>query len=188
MGGCWCAFFLVLPPGKCIFLGSYLFFFKSEPYVFTHLLIISRVYHLSEEEESALANTSLTRRTRGQPETNGKSVKKHKKTRSQEDGQQTGIPRQKDGIYSYHPEDEVIAEVTFQRFLSRFTYVTQRHSLQSAPWLILTSLPFLLLLKKRALGTRLDLTLEDDCFWLKVAEKDCGRLGRKWKSVLEQVE
>ena len=113
------------------------FFFKSEPYVFSHLLIISRAYHLSEEEESALANTSLTRRTRGQTsasETNGKSVKKHKRTRSQEGGEQTGTPRQKDGIYSYHPEDEVIAEVTFQRFfLSQFTYLTQRHSLQSAP-------------------------------------------------------
>ncbi|KAF9556321.1 hypothetical protein CPC08DRAFT_641712, partial [Agrocybe pediades] len=72
----------------------------GEPYQFTHLLFISRVYHLSEEEESALANSASTRRSRA----DASSGKKHKKERPAE----TEIVRPADGIYSFHPEDDIV--------------------------------------------------------------------------------
>jgi protein BCP1 len=74
----------------------------GEPYHFTHLIILSRVYHLSEEEESELANSaSPTRSSRPQGES------KHKKQRAhwQVNGEIKPAPN---GIYSFHPEDDII--------------------------------------------------------------------------------
>ena len=99
-----------LRPAILIFL--MFFFFPSslgnkqgEPYHFTHLIILSRVYHLSEEEESELANSASTRRSRPQGDSN---TAKHKKQRAQESGEMKPAP---DGIYSFHPEDDIIIKV-----------------------------------------------------------------------------
>ena len=75
---------------------------KGEPYHFTHLIILSRVYHLSEEEESVLANSASTSRSRPHGTPN------QKKQRPQENGP---IERPPDGIYSFHPEDDIIMTV-----------------------------------------------------------------------------
>lgn len=75
---------------------------QGEPYHFTHLIILSRVYHLSEEEESELANTAPTR-------PNGPKQNKHKKQRAHEIGEIKPAP---DGIYSFHREDDIIIKVS----------------------------------------------------------------------------
>jgi len=77
----------------------------GEPYHFTHLIILSRVYHLSEEEESELANSAPPRRSRPQEDPNAPKQNKHKKPRAQEDHE---IQPPLDGIYSFHPEDDII--------------------------------------------------------------------------------
>ena len=71
---------------------------QGEPYRFSHLLFISRAYHLSEEEEALLAHPS----TRRQP--------KSKKMRPATSQQQQARPR--DGVYSFHPEDDLISQVS----------------------------------------------------------------------------
>jgi protein BCP1 len=78
---------------------------QGEPYQFTHLIILSRVYHLSEEEESELANSAPPARST----TNGPKQNKHKKLRAQESGGE--IKPAADGIYSFHPEDDIIIKV-----------------------------------------------------------------------------
>ncbi|KAF8169932.1 p21-C-terminal region-binding protein-domain-containing protein [Pholiota molesta] len=75
----------------------------GEPYQFTHLLFISRVYHLTEEEESILANSASSRR----PRSSENPSKKNKKQRPP-DAEQNGAARPVDGVYSFHPEDDVI--------------------------------------------------------------------------------
>ena len=92
--------------------------YQGEPYSFTHLLVFSRVYHLSEEEASALTDSASTRRTRtvtsdSEAQTNGSSPKKHKKLRAQEP-EASGISYPQDGIYFFHPEDEIIAKVSIR--------------------------------------------------------------------------
>ena len=69
------------------------------------------MYHLSEEEESVLANSASTSRLRphGTPNQN-----KHKKQRPQENGP---IERPPDGIYSFHPEDDIIMTVCAKSFV-----------------------------------------------------------------------
>ncbi|KAK7030769.1 N-acetyltransferase domain-containing protein [Favolaschia claudopus] len=69
----------------------------SEPYAFTHLLFVSRAYHLSLDEEEALANRAPA----------GKSSKKAKKQKGSQPPTQT---RPDDGIYFFHPEDACIQE------------------------------------------------------------------------------
>ncbi|KAF8907643.1 p21-C-terminal region-binding protein-domain-containing protein [Gymnopilus junonius] len=76
----------------------------GEPYQFTHLIFISRVYHLSEEEESQLANKASARR---RPETNS-SVKKQKKQRPE--AEQNEMARPADGVYPFHPEDDIVSK------------------------------------------------------------------------------
>ena len=83
---------------------------QGEPYHFSHLIILSRVYHLSEEEESELAN-SAPRRSRPRADPNMPKQNKHKKQREQENGEIQPAP---DGIYSFHPEDDVIIKVRAQ--------------------------------------------------------------------------
>ncbi|KAJ6518645.1 p21-C-terminal region-binding protein-domain-containing protein [Mycena sanguinolenta] len=67
----------------------------SEPYAFTHLLFVSRAYHLSDAEEEALANRAPA----------GKSSKKAKRQKGPQPPTQA---RPSDGIYSFHPEDACI--------------------------------------------------------------------------------
>ena len=82
---------------------------QGEPYHFTHLIILSRVYHLSEEEESVLANSAPpTRRSRPQGDDSNTTQNRHKKQRAQENGEIKPAP---DGIYSFHPEDDIIMKV-----------------------------------------------------------------------------
>ncbi|PPQ98057.1 hypothetical protein CVT26_003283 [Gymnopilus dilepis] len=75
----------------------------GEPYQFTHLLFVSRAYHLSEEEESQLANRASTRR---KPEAN--SSKKQRKHRPELE--QSEMARPADGVYPFHPEDDILAK------------------------------------------------------------------------------
>ena len=90
----------------CVLPLLYLFFsppidveeMQGEPYRFSHLLFISRAYHLSEEEETLLAHPS----TRRQP--------KSKKMRPATSQQQQARPG--DGVYSFHPEDDLISQVS----------------------------------------------------------------------------
>jgi protein BCP1 len=85
---------------------------QGEPYHFTHLIILSRVYHLSEEEESELLK-SAPRHSRSQGKSNTPKQKKHKK-RAQENGEK--IQPAPDGIYSFHPEDDIIIKVRAKVF------------------------------------------------------------------------
>lgn len=100
------------------------FFFvgeQGEPYHFTHLIILSRVYHLSEEEESELANSAPpTRPSRPQGDSNSTfKQNKHKKQRAQENGEIKPAP---DGIYSFHPEDDIIMKVRAPLALSETSF------------------------------------------------------------------
>ena len=101
----------VFPPSNSHFLMGFFSPFveeQGEPYHFTHLIILSRVYHLSEEEESELANSAPTRPSRPQGDLNMAKQNKHKKQRAQENGEMKPAP---DGIYSFHPEDDIIMKV-----------------------------------------------------------------------------
>ncbi|KAJ7130328.1 p21-C-terminal region-binding protein-domain-containing protein [Mycena epipterygia] len=68
----------------------------SEPYAFTHLLFVSRGYHLSYDEEAALANRAPSHRSK-----NPKKQKPHQPAQQE---------APEDGIYSFHPEDVCIQE------------------------------------------------------------------------------
>ncbi|KAJ7065927.1 p21-C-terminal region-binding protein-domain-containing protein [Mycena belliarum] len=69
----------------------------SEPYAFTHLLFVSRVYRLSPSEEEALANRAPSHKS-----------KKTKKQKPQEPALQAPPL---DGVYPFHPEDVCIQEL-----------------------------------------------------------------------------
>ena len=86
---------------------------QGEPYQFTHLIILSRVYHLSEEEEAELLK-SAPGHSRSQGDSNTPKQKKHKKQQAQESGEK--IQRAPDGIYAFHPEDDVIVKVCIRCF------------------------------------------------------------------------
>lgn len=85
---------------------------KNEPYRFTHLLFISRVYRLSAEEAAELhASKPRTKRNKG-----------------------SSAPTSGGGVFSFHPEDEQIQQVrVLATFLSRFrsltgTWCSSRHT------------------------------------------------------------
>jgi hypothetical protein len=78
---------------------------QGEPYHFTHLIILSRVYHLSEEEESELANSAPPARLQG---VSNAAKKMHKKQRARDNVEMKPAA---DGIYSFHPEDDIIIKV-----------------------------------------------------------------------------
>ena len=84
---------------------------QGEPYRFTHLIILSRVYHLSGEEESELAKSAPPRHSRPQGDS---KPNKHKKQRPQEKNSEIQPPP--DGIYSFHPEDDIIMKVSARFF------------------------------------------------------------------------
>ncbi|KAF8878432.1 p21-C-terminal region-binding protein-domain-containing protein [Infundibulicybe gibba] len=66
----------------------------NEPYNFTHLLFVSRTYHLTADEESFLSSSAPAKLP---------TSKKSKKAKNQTQP----VVRPVDGIYSFHPEDEV---------------------------------------------------------------------------------
>jgi protein BCP1 len=72
------------------------------PYKFSHLLFISRTYHLSLDEESQLENTMSASEAR---------KKKGKTKRPKSEANDDSHVRPADGIYSFHPEDAAIIEV-----------------------------------------------------------------------------
>jgi len=79
---------------------------QQEQYYFTHLIIVSRVYHLSEEEESSLASSASTRNASSK-----NSPKKTKKVKQLDSREQDTLARPPDGIYCFHPEDIILAKV-----------------------------------------------------------------------------
>jgi protein BCP1 len=81
---------------------------QNLPYKFSHLLFISRTYHLSLEEESQLANTISESEGRKK-----KGKTKKRKSEANEGGPQDARPD--DGIYPFHPEDAAITEVRIYR-------------------------------------------------------------------------
>ncbi|KAG6828857.1 hypothetical protein H0H92_006564 [Tricholoma furcatifolium] len=80
----------------------------NEPYTFSHYLFISRTYHLTADEESAFFNSA--------PHNKGPTSKKSKKSTTQPEP--TPAP---DGIYPYHPEDDLIKEASAHSLDYRFT-------------------------------------------------------------------
>ncbi|KAF8910830.1 p21-C-terminal region-binding protein-domain-containing protein [Mucidula mucida] len=72
---------------------------QNEPYNFSHFLIISRTYHLTEADETFLSST--------QPKP--RSSKKSKKAKIP---QAPSMSRPSDGIYSFHPEDDLIKQAS----------------------------------------------------------------------------
>jgi protein BCP1 len=79
---------------------------QSEPYAFTHLLFVSRAYHLSPAEEEALANRAPS--------------KKSSKAKKQKGPQPPAQAPPEDGVYSFHPEDACIEEVCARYILFTF--------------------------------------------------------------------
>lgn len=71
---------------------------KNEPYSFSHLIFVSRTYHLTPEEESSLSSSR----------TQSPKPKKSKKSKAPS---QAAAVQPADGIYSFHPEDEYIKQV-----------------------------------------------------------------------------
>lgn len=81
---------------------------QGKPYKFSHLLFLSRTYHLSDEEESTLANSAPTR----QANAKYKKSKKAKAGPEFEVGDEYDLlkRRPEDGIYPFHPEDLLIMQ------------------------------------------------------------------------------
>ncbi|KAE9396536.1 hypothetical protein BT96DRAFT_1021325 [Gymnopus androsaceus JB14] len=78
---------------------------------FSHLIILSRTYHLSMKEESYLTNIKSD-------SASGPSSKKKKKMKNATAN--AGVPstsRPAGGIYSFHPEDECVKQIRFASFL-----------------------------------------------------------------------
>jgi len=116
MGYWWCTLVFFIWFVVC---DKLLFWWQGEPYNFTHLIFLSRVYHLSEEEESLLAN-SASRRQRSSTEANS-LTKKQKKHRPPE-ADQDEMARPSDGIYPFHPEDDILLKVhSSAKFLCSLT-------------------------------------------------------------------
>ncbi|KAF8627279.1 hypothetical protein AX17_006324 [Amanita inopinata Kibby_2008] len=104
----------VIPPMYRMLLDEILNSISAgKPYKFSHLLFVSRTYHLSDNEESALANSAPTRQSTA---ANGGS--KSKKPKKAKTAGAAGIGEEYDlltrrpdnGIYPFHPEDPVIMQ------------------------------------------------------------------------------
>ncbi|KZV77588.1 hypothetical protein PENSPDRAFT_730368 [Peniophora sp. CONT] len=81
---------------------------KNEPYNFSHLLLFSRIYRLSPEEEAALNAQSTPSQT--------------KKRRAQ----QTHLQTSANGIYSFHHEDPIIQKLALHSLDYDFTNTQPR--------------------------------------------------------------
>ncbi|KAF9446785.1 hypothetical protein P691DRAFT_707922 [Macrolepiota fuliginosa MF-IS2] len=84
----------------------------NEPYIFSHFLFISRNYHLTPEEESALVNTVPRNRSKSK----SSSPKKSRPTPSQPTPEPPA-----DGIYPFHPEDEAIRALSLHSLDYRYS-------------------------------------------------------------------
>ncbi|KAJ3527396.1 hypothetical protein NMY22_g9806 [Coprinellus aureogranulatus] len=82
------------------------------PYKFSHLLFISRTYHLSLEEESQLENSM--------PASEARKKKAKTKKRKSEAGDDSHV-RPEDGVYSFHPEDAAIMELSSHTLNYKYT-------------------------------------------------------------------
>ncbi|KAL0578834.1 Mss4p nuclear export [Marasmius crinis-equi] len=71
---------------------------QNAPFNFTDFIIISRTYHLTEQEESFLINTATT-----------KSANKKRSKKAREPSEEA---RPADGLYDFHPEDVHIKAVS----------------------------------------------------------------------------
>ncbi|KAF6751302.1 p21-C-terminal region-binding protein-domain-containing protein [Ephemerocybe angulata] len=78
---------------------------QNLPYQFSHLLFISRTYHLSLDEESQLENTLPASEARKK-----KGASKKRKSAAHDEANAQHV-RPDDGIYSFHPEDAAIIEL-----------------------------------------------------------------------------
>lgn len=85
---------LAPPPDSYVVAGT-----QNEPYAFTHLIVVSRTYHLTLDEETTLSQAKPP-----------PSTKRSKKPKKASHAASSGRPE--DGIYSFHPEDEYIKQVS----------------------------------------------------------------------------
>lgn len=88
----------------------------NEPYVFSHFLFVSRTYHLTPDEESALYNSA--------PPAKSSSSKKSKRSKAPL-AQQPTVELPQDGIYPFHPEDECIKQFAIHSADYAFTTATE---------------------------------------------------------------
>ena len=81
---------------------------QGKSYKFSHLLFLSRTYHLSDDDESALVNSAPTR----QADVKYKKSKKARAGPEFEVGDEYDLlkRRPEDGIYPFHPEDLLIMQ------------------------------------------------------------------------------
>ncbi|KAM6497776.1 p21-C-terminal region-binding domain containing protein [Amanita muscaria] len=82
----------------------------GKPYKFSHLIFLSRTYHLSNDEESELA----AHRSQNSPTAKSKKSKKAKTGAAQPQvGEEYDLmkKRPEDGIYPFHPEDLLIMQL-----------------------------------------------------------------------------
>ncbi|KAF7299259.1 N-acetyltransferase domain-containing protein [Mycena indigotica] len=90
---------------------------ESQPFAFTHLLFVSRAYHLSDAEEEALANRAPSHKS-----------KKPKKAKPQQPAMQA---RPMDGVYSFHPEDTTIQEYALHSITYPFSTSAETRDAES---------------------------------------------------------
>lgn len=91
---------------------------QGHPFAFSHLLFISRMYHLSEDEESMLRNKmpESEARKKGAGGKKGSSNKRKRADVGSHGHEKTGeVQRPEDGVYSFHAEDALIARVCLCR-------------------------------------------------------------------------
>ncbi|KAF8634100.1 hypothetical protein AX15_001068 [Amanita polypyramis BW_CC] len=81
----------------------------GKSYKFSHLLFLSRTYHLSDDEESALANSTSARQF--DANVRPKKTKKAKTAAEVSEEYDLSKRRPEDGIYPFHPEDLLIMQV-----------------------------------------------------------------------------
>ncbi|KIY71371.1 hypothetical protein CYLTODRAFT_369499 [Cylindrobasidium torrendii FP15055 ss-10] len=68
---------------------------NGQPFSFSHLLFISRAYHLTESEDAQLSSSQ-------------KKPRKNKKSKAAAVQNEDDAPRPADGVYPFHVEDELI--------------------------------------------------------------------------------
>ncbi|KAG2134571.1 p21-C-terminal region-binding protein-domain-containing protein [Suillus bovinus] len=88
---------------------------ENEPFNFTHLIFISRVYKLTPEEEDAMAIPQ---------QQSGKASKRQK---SQNSNGETN-DRSADGVYPFHPEDEEIRKFASHHLIFPYSNAQPRNA------------------------------------------------------------
>lgn len=87
---------------------------QGHPFAFSHLLFISRTYHLSDDEESIMRNKlpESEARKRGGGKKGGTNKKKRADVGSHGHERMGDVARPEDGVYSFHAEDALIAQLS----------------------------------------------------------------------------